>query len=128
MKHVQDVVQHGAEGLKITTECSGAKKINADLSELHLVVSAGLITDAPLPNGNPWTLSGYMKEIGEVSIRGKKTLGFNIPLDVKEDIESVSLPEMIFVNLITLFLQEVKTGTKKREEESAETPNLRLQQ
>ena len=75
----QEVVAQGARGLKI----------NADTADLHLVVSGGLVMDDPLQDGKPWTLGGYVQEIGGVSARGKKTFGIYIPLDVEEDDESV---------------------------------------
>ena len=75
----QEVVAQGARGLII----------KADPADLHLVVSGGLVMDDTLQDGKPWTLGGYVQEIG-VSARYKKTFGIYIPLDVEEEESSVS--------------------------------------
>ena len=46
--------------------------------------------DGTLRDGKPWTLGGYVEEIGGVSVRSKKTFGIYIPLDVEEEESSVS--------------------------------------
>ena len=76
----QQVVAQGARGMTI----------NADPADLHLVVSGGLVMDATLQDGRPWTLGGYVQEIGGVSARSKKTFGIYIPLDVEEEETLVS--------------------------------------
>ena len=55
-----EVVAKGAKGLGLT--------ISPD--RLSLIVSNGLIRDAPLPSGVPWTLGNYVKEFGGVQARG----------------------------------------------------------
>ena len=74
----QEVVTQGARGLTIKT----------DPADLHLIVSGGLVMD-----GKPWTLGGYVQEIG-VSARCKKTFGIYIPLDVEEEESLVSFKSM----------------------------------
>ena len=76
----QDVIAKGAKGLGISVS-------NENLS---LIVSNGLIRDAPLPSGNPWTLGGYIKEFGGVQARGKRTFGIFMAF---EDQEVESLEE-----------------------------------
>lgn len=68
----QEVLAKGADGLGLTTssEC------------LKLIVSNGLIRNAPLPSGLPWTLGNYIHEFGGVQARGKRTFGIYMPCDV----------------------------------------------
>ena len=73
----QEVVAQGARGLTI----------KADPADLHLIVSGGLVMDDTLQDGKPWTLGGYVQEIGG-SARCK-TFGIYIPLDVEEEESSV---------------------------------------
>ena len=73
------MVTQGARGLSI----------KADPTDLHLIVSGGLVMDDTLQNGKPWTLGGYVQEIG-VSARCKKTFWIYIPLDVEEEESLVS--------------------------------------
>ena len=70
-----EVVAKGAKGLGIT--------ISPD--RLSLIVSNGLIRDAPLPSGVPWTLGNYVKEFGGVQARGKRTFGIFMPYDVDDE-------------------------------------------
>lgn len=73
----QEVVAQGARGLTI----------NADPADLHLVVSGGLVLDATLQDGKPWTLG--VQEVGGVSAGCKKIFGIFIPSDVEEETSSV---------------------------------------
>lgn len=85
----QEVVTQGARGLTI----------KADPADLHLIVSGGLVMDDTLQDGKPWTLGGYVQEIGGVSARCKKTFGIYIPLDVEEEESLVSFK--IYVNFFS---------------------------
>ncbi len=71
----QEVVERGAKGLNV----------RANPAELLLVVSSGLVVDAPLHDGNAWTLGGYVQEVGGVSARCKKTFGIYLPVDDEEE-------------------------------------------
>ena len=55
------------------------------------MVSAGLVRDANVLDGSPWTLGGYVQEVGGVSARSKKVFGIYIPLDVEEENERVGI-------------------------------------
>ena len=70
-----DVVTKGTKGLDI----------KAEPEDLFLIVSNGLVVDTPLRRNKPWTLGNYVEEIGGVSVRGKKTFGIYIPIDVEEE-------------------------------------------
>lgn len=72
-----EVLVKGAKGLGLTTSSD----------RLSLIVSNGLVRDAPLPSGIPWTLGNYVNEFGGVQARGKRTFGVFMPYDVadKED-------------------------------------------
>ena len=78
-----EVVTKGAKGLGITTSPD----------RLSLIVSNGLICDAPLPSGAPWTLGNYVKEIGGVQARGKRTFGIFMPYDVADKEAALSADE-----------------------------------
>ena len=69
-----EVVAKGAKGLGIATSPD----------RLSLIVSNGLIRDAPLPSGVPWTLGNYVKEFGGVQARVKRTFGIFMPYDVAD--------------------------------------------
>ena len=89
----QEVVAQVARGLTI----------KADPVDLHLVVSGGLVMDDTLQDGKPWTLGGYVQEIGGVSVRCKKTFGIYIPLDVEEEESSVGFKN-VYTNCYIPFL------------------------
>lgn len=77
-----DVVARGAQGLGIT----------ANIENLQLVVSGGVVNDSPLQGGESWTLGGYVKEMGGQAVRGKKTFGIHVMDSADEDdIEEVGL-------------------------------------
>ena len=80
-----EVVAKGAKGLGITTSPD----------RLSLIVSNGLICDAPLPSGAPWTLGNYVKEIGGVQARGKRTFGIFMPYDVADKEAALSADEQV---------------------------------
>lgn len=61
----RDIITNGASGLGI----------DASSDQLSLIVSNGLIRDAPLPNGQQWTLGNYIDEFDRVQARGKRTFG-----------------------------------------------------
>ena len=65
----------GVHGLGLTTSPE----------RLSLIVSNGLIRDAPLPSGLPWTLGNYIHEFGGVQARGKQTFGIYMPYDVVDE-------------------------------------------
>lgn len=71
----QEVTAKGAHGLGLRTSSE----------QLHLIVSNGLIRDAPLPSGLPWTLGNYVNEFGGVQARGKRTFGIYMPYDVVDE-------------------------------------------
>lgn len=71
----QEVTAKGARGLGLRTSSE----------RLHLIVSNGLIRDAPLPSGLPWTLGNYVNEFGGVQARGKRTFGIYMPYDVVDE-------------------------------------------
>jgi len=75
----QEVVTQDARGLTI----------KADPTDFYLV-SGSLVMDDTPQDGKPWTLGGYVQEIGRVSARCKKTFGIYIPLDVEEEESLVS--------------------------------------
>ena len=70
-----EVVNKGARGLDI----------RASPSRLYLIVSNGIVVDAPLQGGKPWSLGCYIQEFGGTSVRGKKQFGIYIPIDAEED-------------------------------------------
>ena len=70
-----EVVAKGAKGLGLT----------ASPERLSLIVSNGLIRDAPLPSGFPWTLGNYVNEFGGVQARGKRTFGIYMPCHVVDE-------------------------------------------
>ena len=70
-----EVVAKGAKGLGLT----------ASPERLSLIVSNGLIRDAPLPSGLPWTLGNYVNEFGGVQARGKRTFGIYMSCDVVDE-------------------------------------------
>ena len=71
----REVLAKGAHGLGLTTSPE----------RLSLIVSNGLIRDAPLPSGCPWTLGNYVSEFGGVQARGKRTFGIYMPYDVADE-------------------------------------------
>lgn len=73
----RDVITKGASGLGIDTSPD----------QLTLIVSNGLIRDAPLPSGQQWTLGNYVDEFGGVQARGKRTFGILVPVDEEEEEE-----------------------------------------
>ena len=78
-----EVVAKGAKGLGIATSPD----------RLSLIVSNGLIRDAPLPSGVPWILGNYVKEFGGVQARGKRTFGIFMPYDVADKEAALSADE-----------------------------------
>ena len=82
----RDVIVKGAKGLGV----------EASPDDLFLIVSNGMIRDAPLTSGQPWTLGGYTKEFGGVQVRGKRTFGIYIPeLEDEEEITEDSEDEVV---------------------------------
>ena len=64
----------GAKGLKIT-----------NFSEnLLLLVSNGVVKDAPLSSGKAWTLGNYISECGGIQAIGKRTFGIFMPVDTDD--------------------------------------------
>lgn len=74
------------------TMAKGAKGIGieADPESLLLIVSNGLVKNAPLAGNTAWTLGGYIAEIGGMANRSKKTFGICIPEHDDEDWEMTS--------------------------------------
>ena len=72
-----EVVRKGAEGLGI----------DVAPERLSLLVSNCLVRDASLASGKPWTLGNYTTEFGGVQVRGRRTFGIYVPMDVDEDKE-----------------------------------------
>ena len=72
-----EVIAKGAQGLDI----------HAPIESLSLIVSNGLVRDAPHPSGQQWTLGNYTQEFGGVQARGKHTFGIFVPLEVEEEEE-----------------------------------------
>ena len=70
----REVVTKGAKGLDI----------DVNPANLALIVSNGLVLDAPLSGDKPWDLGTYVEQIGGVSARGKKTFGIYIPFEDEE--------------------------------------------
>ena len=52
---------------------------------LSLIVSNGLVIDAPLSGDKPWDLGTYEEQIGGDSAWGKKTFGIYIPFDFEDE-------------------------------------------
>ena len=73
----KDVIERSMKGLSISS-------LHANL---ELVVSGGIVRDTPLEHGEPWTLGGYVDEIGGSSVRGKKCFGIYVPIDTEEEEE-----------------------------------------
>ncbi len=42
-------------------------------------MSSGLVKNMPLSSGDPWTLGGFVKELGGAQVRGKRTFGVCVP-------------------------------------------------
>ena len=84
-----------------------------------------------MQDGKPWTLGGYVQEIG-VSARCKKTFGIYIPLDVEEEESLVSFK--IYVNfssslVMTIYVQvNEKTGDNSGKRKADECPVRHLKQ
>jgi hypothetical protein len=70
-----DVVTKGATGLGI----------HVPPERLSLIVSNGLVVDAQLPSGQPWTLGNYTEEFGGVQAQGKRTFGIFVPIEEEEN-------------------------------------------
>ena len=70
----QDVIANGAKGLRISVS-------NENLS---LIVSNGLIRDAPLPSGNLWTLVVISKKSVVYKPEASEPLAFLWRLRIKE--------------------------------------------
>ena len=64
----------GAKGLEITNSPEN----------LLLLVSNGLVKDAPLPSGKAWRLGNYISEFGGIQARGKRTFGIFVPIDADD--------------------------------------------
>lgn len=90
-----DVVTKGARGLDI----------DATPDRLFLIVSNGLVRDVPLPSGQPWTLGNYTDEFGGAQVRGKRTFGIYVPIDVEEEEEerSTSVDQEVY-SLLHIFV------------------------
>ena len=58
------MIVKGAKGLEITNSPEN----------LLLLVSNGLINDAPLPSGKTWSLGNYISGFGGIQARGKRHL------------------------------------------------------
>ena len=71
--------------------CKGAKglEITNSPENLLLLVSNGLVKDAPLPSGKAWTLGNYISEFGGIQARGKRTFGIFVPIDAEDDYSSM---------------------------------------
>ena len=82
-----DVVLKGARGLEIT----------ANPSKLRLIVSHGMVVDAPLQGGKAWSLGNYITEFGGCSVRGKKQFGIYILVDIEEEMEVNSTTQCYLV-------------------------------
>lgn len=64
-----------------------AKGLGIDKQEdLLLIVSNGLVIDAPLSNGKPWTLGNYIAEMGGAQVRGKRTFGVCVTDDDSDEV------------------------------------------
>ena len=74
----QEIIAKGAQGLGI----------HAPTERLSLMVSNGLVRDAPLPGGQQWTLGNYTEEFGGVQARGKHTFGIFVSIEVGEEKEN----------------------------------------
>ena len=70
----KDVLMKGAKGLGISARCDN----------ISLLVSNGLVRDAPLPSGQSWTLGNYIAEFGGVQSRVKRTFGILMLIDEEE--------------------------------------------
>lgn len=73
----QDVIQWGSLGLNI----------KGSLANFRLIVSGGLVANTQLQNNEPWSLGGYIDEIGGVSARCKKTFGIYLITEDDDDEE-----------------------------------------
>ena len=95
--HLQ-VISKGAEGLGI----------DVARERLSLLVSNCLVRDAPLASGKPWTLGNYTMEFGGVQVRGRRTFGIYVPIDVYEeeefDIEKRDMEDMEVI--VALYVQK----------------------
>ena len=64
------------------------KVLNANPELYSLLVSIysynGLVLDS-LSSGKQWTLGSYTDEFGGMQVRGKRTFGIYVPLDVEEE-------------------------------------------
>ena len=99
-----DVIKKGAKGLNIT----------AQPETLSLVVSNGLVTNAPLRDGREWTLGNYTLEIGGVSTQSKKTFGIYSPPKVPDDVSYIAYNYLhIFYNFILTQLGDNEAKEKE---------------
>ena len=73
--------------------------IEGELETVELIVSGGLVKDAALQDGSPWSLGGYVKEIGGSSARGKKTFGL-----YQQDDELTVSTSIVVKIIIQLFI------------------------
>ena len=78
----QDVISRAARGLEI----------NTSIDSLSLMMSNGLVKNTLLSNGKPWTLGGFVEELGGAQVRGKRTFGVCVPKELCSD-EEGDLPE-----------------------------------
>ena len=101
-----DVIKKGAKGLNITSQPE----------TLSLVVSNGLVTNAPLRDGREWTLGNYTLEIGGVSTRSKKTFGIYSPPKVPDDVSYTAYLHIFYNFILTQF-----GDNKAKEKESSVT-------
>ena len=82
----QDVITKGAKGLGIDT----------NPGRLSLIVSHGLVRNASLPSGQPWTLGNYTNEFGGVQARGKRTFEILVDLDEENEEEEEGGDEQVY--------------------------------
>ena len=80
-----DVISRAARGLEIKTS----------LDSLSLMMSNGLVKNTPLSNGKPWTLGGFVDELGGAQVRGKRTFGVCVPEELSSDEEEDMFEEEV---------------------------------